>query len=82
MSATDNTLSTNELCTKFRVNPRRLVNAKYYVQLDIKGRPVAMFNRVYKDDVAQEQWLDVSEIARTKYDHEMLSREIKKLEDK
>ena len=76
MSTTNDTLSTNELCTKFRVNPRRLVDAKHYVQLDIKGRPVVMFNRVYKDDMAQERWLDVSEIARTKYDHEMLQREI------
>ena len=75
-------LSTTELCEKFRIWPHRLKGVKHYVQVDIKGRPIVMFDRIIENDIAQEQWIDNTEVAQIKYDSEILSKEIKKLEDK
>lgn len=75
-------LSTTELCEKFKIWPHMLVGTKHYVQVDIKGRPIVMFDRVIENNITQEQWVDITKQAQLKYDSEMLSKEIKKLEVK
>lgn len=71
-------MTTKELCNKFGIDRMRTVGAKHYLQLDVKGRPVVAYERI--ED--KEEWSDKTAIAQTMYDREVLTKEIKKMEEK